>query len=300
MDRQSNLSRRPCPIPEFDEDLYLEKNPDLREALAKSHLSPWEHYVYHGFYTGRAGGPETWDPAIARLMFDSENHLLPPPHLAAKAHPRKPENYYRAARLVTLNLLSALTANQIEIPGHARILDFGCSCARIISTSRRIWKDAQFFGTDIHREAIHWCWKNVPSLAQFAVNDTHPPLDYEHDFFDMVIVISVFTHLPEDLQFMWLEELRRIIRPGGVLLITVHGKECFQNHSFGQRDDVRSSEFSYWRERDTEGLPDFYQTAIHSEKYVRSEWSRYFEIVDYIEQGIGRFQSLVVCRNGKK
>ena len=34
---------------------------------------------------------------------------------------------------------------------------------------------------------------------------------------------SVFTHIPLDLQRPWLEEIRRILRPGGYFLCTVAG-----------------------------------------------------------------------------
>jgi len=38
-----------------------------------------------------------------------------------------------------------------------------------------------------------------------------------------VIGYSVFTHLTEAMQRQWLEELRRITAPGGLVLVTAHG-----------------------------------------------------------------------------
>jgi SAM-dependent methyltransferase len=56
------------------------------------------------------------------------------------------------------------------------------------------------------------------------VNDLEPPLRFaEEDSFDLVTAASVFTHIPLDLQRRWLEEIRRILRPGGYFLCTVAG-----------------------------------------------------------------------------
>ena len=45
-----------------------------------------------------------------------------------------------------------------------------------------------------------------------------------------------------------------------------------------------------------DGFPDFYQTAFHTKEYVYDQWSKYFEIVDYVERGIGSYQDAVVLR----
>jgi hypothetical protein len=37
--------------------------------------------------------------------------------------------------------------------------------------------------------------------------------------------VSVFTHLRPETQREWLAELRRVTRPGGVILITFHDKD---------------------------------------------------------------------------
>src|SRR5262249_14848680 len=50
------------------------------------------------------------------------------------------------------------------------------------------------------------------------------PLRYRDASFDLVYAFSVFTHLPESLQLAWMGELRRVLRPGGYLLISLHGE----------------------------------------------------------------------------
>jgi SAM-dependent methyltransferase len=74
----------------------------------------------------------------------------------------------------------------------------------------------------MHAAAIAWCCRNLP-FAEFRVNGLRPPLPYAVEQFALVYALSVFTHLPEELQRPWFEELARVLVPGGHLLVSVHG-----------------------------------------------------------------------------
>jgi SAM-dependent methyltransferase len=102
------------------------------------------------------------------------------------------------------------------------ILDFGCGCGRVM----RRWaglSGPSLYGSDYNPDLIDWCRKHLP-FAEFGVNGLEPPLDYDDGQFDLVYALSVFTHLTEPLQHLWLAELRRVIKPGGLLLFTTRGK----------------------------------------------------------------------------
>src|SRR6201999_2694722 len=49
------------------------------------------------------------------------------------------------------------------------------------------------------------------------------PLDYEAGTFDLVLAISIWSHFDEPAALAWLEEMHRIVAPGGHLALTVHG-----------------------------------------------------------------------------
>src|SRR5205085_7059308 len=69
---------------------------------------------------------------------------------------------------------------------------------------------------------IRWCREHLP-FGQFDVNGLEPPLPYAEHQFDVVYAVSVFTHLTEPLQHEWMAELRRVVKPSGLVLFTTRG-----------------------------------------------------------------------------
>ena len=89
------------------------------------------------------------------------------------------------------------------------ILDFGCGCGRAIRALAKLLPNCDLHGTDIDPEAIEWLKSNYSKFSEFSVAPHLPPTVYENQMFDFVFGISVFTHLPEDMQFQWLNELTK-------------------------------------------------------------------------------------------
>jgi len=101
------------------------------------------------------------------------------------------------------------------------LLDFGCGCGRVL----RHWAELDgpaIFGSDYNEGLAGWCAANL-TFVTASVNRLEPPLRYENGQFGLVYAISVFTHLPQDLEQAWIDELSRITAPGGLLLVTTHG-----------------------------------------------------------------------------
>ena len=99
-----------------------------------------------------------------------------------------------------------------------------------------------------------------------------PPTRYPAAFFDVVYSVSLFTHLDEPSQDQWLEELARILKPGGVLLVTTHGKFALESCTDAEIGELDRRGIVYRVDRKgrfkLDGLPDFYQTTFHMREYV--------------------------------
>lgn len=186
-------------------------------------------------------------------------------------------------------------------PGSIRVmLDWGCGCGRVVNTFRSLSGVRGIHGCDIDAEAIGWCRQNF-SDVQFSVNPALPPTTYPDSAFDLVIGNSVLTHLTKNLQLLWLDEMRRILAPGGLCLASVLGDFAT---SFSRPDArvryilTRDGLFDEWKDASLEGVaPEgYYRDTLQTQAYTRNAYEKYFEILDYVEGGWLKFQDLVVMR----
>jgi SAM-dependent methyltransferase len=186
-----------------------------------------------------------------------------------------------------------------------RILDWGCGCGRF----GRYFRDrggCSLTGVDIDADNVNWCRENM-SFGRFETVPLHPPSALADSSFDLLIGISVFTHLKEADQLEWLEELRRIASDGAILLMTVHGEAamCRANLDAGRYYTCRQTGFldngcnSDLDALVQEGLlrePGYYRNVFHTPQYIHETWAKHFEILKIIPGYIGSFQDLVVMR----
>jgi SAM-dependent methyltransferase len=82
--------------------------------------------------------------------------------------------------------------------------------------------ELEWHGADAIPEAVEWARENLPGIA-FEHSPERPPLPYEDEQFDFAFAISIWSHFSEPAALAWLEEMRRIVRPGGLLVFTAAG-----------------------------------------------------------------------------
>jgi SAM-dependent methyltransferase len=98
-----------------------------------------------------------------------------------------------------------------------RVLDAGCGAGR--TSAWLVEEGAEVVGFDASPQMLRRARERLPS-ATFAVADLAEPLAFEDRSFD-VAVASLVMHYLRD----WvppLRELRRVLRPGGVFVLSTH------------------------------------------------------------------------------
>lgn len=184
----------------------------------------------------------------------------------------------------------------------SRILDWGCGCGRVLSQLRKFVPANLLFGCDIDAAAIAWDRDNLPGPA-FIHIDPYPPTSYRNEFFQVIYGISVMTHLAEESQLQWLEELQRISAPNAILALSVIGKDLRQtNMPAALRTTFEAKGFvsqvpnysSIWDKFSHRG---YYRESYHSLEYIEGSWGKYFEILEYLQTG---HQDLVLLRSHKR
>jgi len=179
------------------------------------------------------------------------------------------------------------------------ILDWGCGAGRM---TRYLLTEtgATVHGADIDSDNIAWCRANLaPGI--FHVVPLAPPTAFASSTYDLVIGTSVLTHLTEEMQFAWLEELRRITRPGALLFLSVSGPVQFAYMGI-PADVFAAKEQAGFLDARRDGAldghianADYYRTVWHSRGYIREVWGRYFDVLAFVD-GIAALQDFVVLR----
>ncbi|MEM7238935.1 MAG: class I SAM-dependent methyltransferase [Pseudomonadota bacterium] len=100
------------------------------------------------------------------------------------------------------------------------VLDYGCGWGRITRLLPYYFEAAGIHGADVDARLVESANALLPAIRhrQIKSMDTLP---YEDEAFDLVFANSVFSHLSQPSATYTLGELSRLLKPGGVLLISV-------------------------------------------------------------------------------
>lgn len=126
------------------------------------------------------------------------------------------------------------------LPGLGSIYELGCGAASVLRHMPVIAPGVEVFSSDYDPKLVDWCTANVPNV-NVSLNSLDPPLRYDDDSFDFVYSRSVYTHLSAALQKRWLAEQLRVTRPGGLVLLTVHGDAYMHRLTADERGEYASS-----------------------------------------------------------
>ena len=118
-----------------------------------------------------------------------------------------------------------------------RVLDVGCGIGRLARPlAGYLSIDGAYAGFDVNAAGIRWCTQRYGHFPQFSFahadvrNARYNPggagepvayrFPYDDDAFDVAVLISVLTHLTADAALHYLGQTRRVLAPGGRVLLT--------------------------------------------------------------------------------
>jgi len=98
------------------------------------------------------------------------------------------------------------------------VLDLGCGNGRYFEYFKE--RSINYFGIDNSEKLIEIAKNKYPE-GNFRVADALN-LPFSDNFFDKIFSIAVLHHIPsEELRTLFLKEAKRVLKPGGILVLTV-------------------------------------------------------------------------------
>ena len=231
-------------------------------------------------------GRESWflpDPALHQNLPDADRRFR-------VIGNRDADGFLRLGATDAYRIKAAFeAATDLRWNDQTAVLDWGVGCGRV---ARHLAPGlgAAFFGCDIDADNVAWCNANLP--GSYVASRLEPPLPYADGTFDVIYGVSVFTHLRDEWELRWLKELHRVLKPGGTMLVTVHGQTAID---FAALDPAT---YKILMDRvEAEGLvvtsvnnqldgfvehPEEYVNVFHSVSHVKKVWGPFFAKIELL------------------
>lgn len=203
--------------------------------------------------------------------------VLPPDYLIYESFQINYQKYYTDSKDTAL-WLKDLFEKHIDLKNR-QILDWGCGPGRVIRhLPSVIGNGCGFFGTDYNSQSIEWCINNLKGIS-FNTNSLAAKLPYNDNFMDVIYGISVFTHLSGQMHFNWYNELYRVLKPGGIILVTTQGDNFKVKLSTLEAEEYNNGQLVV-RGKVKEGHRTY--SAFHPKEFMNKLFSN-AEILEHIE-----------------
>jgi SAM-dependent methyltransferase len=150
---------------------------------------------------------------------------FPPPYYIYETYAMDYRAYAEDGRQTAAEIKALLEPHLMFDKAPLTIVDWGCGPGRIVRHwPQLIGEGNRVMGCDYNARYIDWCKKHIAGVT-FCQNELLPPLPLTEASADAMYGLSIFTHLSESNHYAWAAELQRILKPGGVLVLTVQGDQ---------------------------------------------------------------------------
>jgi SAM-dependent methyltransferase len=200
--------------------------------------------------------------------------------------------FLRIGRAASEDIRAALQRCGVHEAPLGRWLDFGCGSGRMARHVAEWPFVREIWGVDVDAEAIAWMRGHVRGRWETVAR--WPPTPLPSGYFDAVYAISVFTHLDEAAGLDWLGEIHRVLKPGGILVVSTSPPSMSWGRpdmTDAERERLIGDGFLFLPGRGRDFNED---TAFHENEYLRRVWGELFGQRIFLGLGVAGYQDLTV------
>ena len=120
-------------------------------------------------------------------------------------------------------LKAELARTMLAATPPATMLDFGCGVGQTIRELQDAFPAAHITGCDASRRSIKSAREHLGESARLRfVPSSEMRLPFNDAGFDAIVASCVLHHIERDQHAHWIGEIRRVLRPGGSVLVFEH------------------------------------------------------------------------------
>lgn len=203
-------------------------------------------------------------------------------------------------------VLSRQLQENTEVNPTSYVLEIGCGCGRTAIALAGFLGEGNYTGMDIHKGSIKACLDN-PSLRKKCFSFDHLDIQnneynpngslaahtlvfpYASGSYDVIFLVSVFTHMKTKDVKNYIKEIARMTRPGGICMVTtflIDPKKGGKRISF----PLKEEEHYYYNE----SLPEEaigYELGFYLKHFSQQDMTQKGEVVWGSWRGISSIQS---------
>lgn len=234
------------------------------------------------------------------LEFASDGFDVPPVDLTMGYGAGDMKHYLACGARSARMLREVMARNYVTLGSGDSMLDWGCAAGRVVRNfAEEARRGVNVWGCDVHAPSIEWAKNHLSPPFKFFNSLALPQLPFPEATFKFICGFSVFTHLVV-MRDLWLLELRRVLRPDGCLVLTIHDENTWASFCKNGMPHWMPAEL-----RDVAEMPgelvdirgsswEYCYTFFHSE-YVRRIWGQYFQVAEIVP-GAESYQTAVVLK----
>lgn len=237
---------------------------------------------------------------------------VPPRQLRVSVGQPSLRAYLAEGRVVAAEVERLLAGHGRPLASFAAVCDLASGPGKVLR-ALPLGAGASVAALDVNAASIAWLRAHAAGVDARVVAPL-PPSSFPDASFDLVLSISLFTHLPERAQDAWLAEVGRLLTDDGLALLTVHGETAYEGFRSGRRPGITAAQlralrargplgdegFAFEPEPDPEarspGVAAEWGLAFHHPSYVRRRWSERLEIEAIVPAAVNFRQDAVLAR----
>lgn len=215
------------------------------------------------------------------------------------------EHYLSVGQSALENILTALAAAKLPETDVRRILDLPCGHGRVMRHLRARFPAALIYGCDLLRDGVDFCARIFNAVPVYS-EDNPERIAVADNSFDLIWVGSLFTHFDVAQWAQFLERFRRMLRPGGVLAFSTHGRFVYRRSVQGDshyglsEDSLAAVHRGY--EKSGFGYAHYSHSTTYGISISNPEWVLHqiaqfsdLRVVHFCERAWDRHQDVVAC-----